>query len=230
MAEKGIKISLKSEVLKKFSVYNAKGESVGSISLNPKIFNQTGSGSGLVHQAVNVLLSGSRNLVASAKDRGQVRGGGKKPWRQKGTGRARAGSIRSPLWRGGGVTFGPQPNRNYSRKMNKRDRRIALFRVLTDKARGNKLFVVEKFEIEPKTKNVLKYIEDLQKKVKDLKGSTLFVTAEKNDKLIRATRNLPKISTKMASGFNILDVMTHESLVLEKEALKVVENTYLKEK
>jgi len=209
------------------AVYSLSGESVGVVDLNPEIFSRTDVNPAVVHQVVNSMLANSRNTVAATKDRGQVRGGGKKPWKQKGTGRARAGSIRSPLWRGGGVTFGPTPKRNFSRKINKRDRKLALLAMLSARAAESKLAVTEKIELEPKTKNAVELTNRFSKQFGEGSGGILLLTAGKNDNLVRAVRNLPKATVRQVSDFSVLDVLRNGNIVIEKDALSKLAQTIL---
>ena len=209
----------------KATVYNQTGEKVTDLDLNPKIFGLEKIDANLVHSAVRTQRNNSRVAIAHTKNRGEVAGSGKKPWKQKGTGRARVGSIRSPIWRHGGITFGPRNLRNFSLKMNKSAFRKALFTVLTDKFNDKKLIVVENFDATVKSK-------DLAKKLTDLAGKTgltkkfLLILPTHNKELIRASRNLKNVKVITANQLNVIDLLTHDCLVW-KDALPVIEKTYL---
>ena len=162
-------------------------------------------------------LANRRAGTAATKSKGLVRGGGKKPWRQKGTGRARAGSIRSPIWVGGGTTFGPQP-RDYSYRMPRTARREALLSALSLKNRESKIIVVDKFELEEaKTKLMVRALAELNV------ASALIVIGQADAKIERSARNLPKIKVLRVDGINVYDVLGHEHLILTQEALQRLE-------
>jgi large subunit ribosomal protein L4 len=171
----------------------------------------------LLHQAVIMQLANRRAGTAATKSKGFVRGGGKKPWRQKGTGRARAGSIRSPIWVGGGTTFGPQP-RDYSYRMPRTARREALLSALSLKNREGKIIVVDKFELdEIKTKLMVKALAELKV------DSALVVIPQSDVKIERSARNLPKIKVLRVEGLNVYDLLRYEHLILTEGALKRLE-------
>jgi large subunit ribosomal protein L4 len=171
----------------------------------------------LLHQVVAMQRSNRRAGTASTKTKGFVRGGGKKPWRQKGTGRARAGSIRSPLWVGGGTIFGPQP-RDYSYRLPRRARREALLSALSLKNRDGKIIVLEKLELmEAKTKHMRKVLEDLQVK------NALIVIPQPDEKIERSARNLPTVKVLRAEGLNVYDLLRYEHLILTEGALRLLE-------
>src|SRR5690242_13458835 len=168
----------------------------------------------LLHQAVVMQLANRRTGTAATKSKGFVTGGGKKPWRQKGTGRARAGSIRSPIWVGGGTTFGPHP-RDYSYRMPRTARREALLSALSLKNKDGKIIVVDKFELDqPKTKLMVKALADLNV------ASALIVIAQPNETIARAARNIPRVKVLRFEGLNVYDLLHHEHLILTDEALK----------
>jgi large subunit ribosomal protein L4 len=168
----------------------------------------------LVHDVVHMQQASRRAGTAATKTRHFVSGGGAKPWRQKGTGNARAGSSRSPLWEGGAVVFGPQP-RSYAYTIPARARRVALRAVLSDRARSGNLTVLDSIELaEPKTKRVVAMIEAL-----GLEGTVLIVAGEKNESLERAARNLPKVKVLRTEGVNVYDVLRHRHLVLTRAAV-----------
>lgn len=212
----------------KVILYNQKAENVGELELNPKIFGVKPS-SHLLAEAVRIQHSNSRKGNASTKTRGEVSGGGKKPWKQKGTGRARAGSTRSPIWRHGGVTFGPRPNRNWELKLNKKAKSKALFMSLSDKVQDGSIFVVENLRLEPvKTKEFVKVLEAFKKAVKNFGKQVLLVLPKNEQDLARSVRNLPQVKTVLASSLNVVDVLKSDSLLVLKDSLPVIEKTYLK--
>ncbi|MBU4285226.1 50S ribosomal protein L4 [Patescibacteria group bacterium] len=208
----------------KVLVHNSEGEQVGTISLPEEIFGVK-INNDLIYQAVNAQTANSRFHLAHAKDRSEVRGGGKKPWRQKGTGRARHGSIRSPLWRGGGVTFGPKLEENFEKKINKKAKRKALFMVLTSKVQDKELIVLDELKIkEPKTKIMAGIFGKILKEVK--KPSVLITISKKNENIIIASKNIPSTKTILADSLNVLDLLSFKYLLIDKEAIKVIEKTY----
>ena len=213
----------------KVKIYNQSGEASGaSIELDPKIFELAKTRPELVHQVAVSMLANRRNVVASTKTRGEVRGGGKKPWQQKGTGRARVGSIRSPLWRGGGVTFGPRPGRNFRKTVDEKMKRLSLVSVLTDRAKAQRLYVLDKFEITAgKTKEFAKKIAELQKKLNIGSKKVLLVLPDKQEKIILAARNLPKVLVRDAGNLNLLDLLGVEYILLVREVLPILEKRFL---
>jgi large subunit ribosomal protein L4 len=171
----------------------------------------------LLHQAVVMQLANRRTGSAATKSKGFVSGGGKKPWRQKGTGRARAGSIRSPIWVGGGTVFGPQP-RDYSYRMPRTARREALLSALSLKKRENKVIVVDKFELEQaKTKLMVQALAELKV------ARALLVIPQADAKIERSARNLPKIKVLRVEGLNVYDLLRYEHLILTDDALKILQ-------
>ena len=174
----------------------------------------------LLHQAVIMQLANRRTGAAATKSKGLVSGGGKKPWRQKGTGRARAGSIRSPIWVGGGTTFGPHP-RDYSYRMPRKARREALLSALSLKNRDGKLIVVDRLELEqPKTKIMSKALAELSV------NSALIVIPEAEENIERSARNLPKVKVLRVEGLNVYDLIRYEHLILTEEALRLLEKRF----
>jgi large subunit ribosomal protein L4 len=210
----------------KTAVYNQTGEKVTELDLNPKIFGIEKIDANLVHSAVRTQRNNARRSIAHTKNRGEVAGSGKKPWKQKGTGRARAGSVRSPIWRHGGVTFGPTSARNWSLKMNKSALRKALFTILTDKVNDKKLVIVENFDNTAKTKELATRLNNLATKA-GLGKKYILVLATHNKDLERAARNLENTKVVYADQLNVLDLLKHDAMVL-KDALPVIEKTYLK--
>jgi len=208
----------------KVPTYNLEGEKTGTINLSESIFGIE-INDDLIYQAVNVQNANNRFSLAHAKNRGEVSGGGKKPWRQKGTGRARHGSIRSPLWRGGGVTFGPRNEENFSRKINKKAKRKALLMVLTSKVQDKELIVLDEFKIsEPKTKLIAVAIKKIFKDEK--KPSILSTVSHKNGNVITAAKNIANLKTISPDSLNVLDLLSFKYLLLDKESIGVIEKIY----
>ena len=204
-------------------LYNQKREEIGQMRLPKEIF-EVPINHDLVHQVAVSQISNKRQKTAKTKDRSEVRGGGRKPWRQKGTGRARHGSTRSPLWKGGGVTFGPLSEKVFKKAIPKKMRRKALFMVLSAKAKGNFLFVLNNLNIEkPKTKTMADILDKFFEKKS---GLVVLPSMEKN--IILASRNIPKAETIQARDLNVLDLLNHKYLLMPREAIKVIENTLLK--
>ena len=201
----------------KVSVLNQTGSSVGDIELNAAIFgiepNEAVLFEALVQQRAS-LRQGNHKV----KNRSEVAGGGRKPWAQKGTGRARQGSIRSPQWRGGGIVFGPTP-RSYAYKLPKKVRRLALLSALSSKVREENLVVLEALAFDaPKTKDFIQVLKDLS-----INKKALIVTADLDETVALSARNIPGISVITANGLNVLDLVGHEKLVMTKAAVQKVE-------
>ncbi|MDP2684095.1 MAG: 50S ribosomal protein L4 [bacterium] len=209
----------------KVKLYNQDGKSTKEITLKKEIFGIKVKLE-LVQQAIRTQEANSRQVIAHTKGRADVRGGGKKPWRQKGTGRARHGSIRSPLWKGGGVTFGPRNDRNYSLKMNKKARRKALLMLLSDKLTHKKIVVLDKMELAGiKTKDFMAVINKLP-----IKKSILVVLPKSDKNIIKSASNVPKIKTINANSLNVIDVVKSNNLLILQDSLKVIEETFIKDK
>lgn len=212
----------------KVPLYNQKAEVVGELELSSDIYEVKPS-LHLMAESVRVQQSSARVGLAHTKTRGEVSGGGKKPWKQKGTGRARAGSTRSPLWRHGGVTFGPRSNRNWELKINKKAKTKALYMSLSDKAKNGKLIVVDQILLEPvKTKAFAKMMEGFKDKVAGMGKKTLFVIPKSDPSLVRASRNLEHLTPVNASTLNIVDILKADNLFVLRDSLGVIEKTYLK--
>ena len=210
----------------KVPVYNQTGEETGQIELPLEIFDVK-MNSDLVHQIAVSQSANRRQVIAKVKDRGEVRGGGKKPWRQKGTGRARAGSIRSPLWRGGGITFGPAKERNFKKRIPKQMRKKALLIVLSQKARDKRIIILNDLKIEkPKTKHIANVIKGL----KSAQGSVLLALPKTDKNIAMAARNIPNLETIQAKDLNVLDLLTYKYLVVPKEAIDTIKETFIKSK
>jgi len=204
--------------------YNQNGEQAGQIKLPSEVFGVK-INSDLIYQVAVSQMANRRKIIAHTKGRGEVRGGGRKPWRQKGTGRARAGSIRSPIWRGGGVTFGPTKERVFKKKINKKMKRKALLMVFSGKAKNDLLIVLDSVKMEkPKTKLMAEMI----KKLPCAGKNTLFVLAGMDKNVIRAAANLPAIETKQAKDLSALDLLNFKYLLMSKEAIKIIKETFVK--
>ncbi len=212
----------------KVPVYDETAQNIGEAELNPKVFGIQKIKSDTIHFLVNAYLSNRRQPIASTKTRGEVRGGGKKPWKQKGTGRARHGSIRSPLWRGGGITFGPRSNRNFSKKVNRRTKRLGIFSALSDKAAEGRVVILENLAVDsPRTKELLEKLNNLKDILKGRK--ILLVVPQKEEKVARAARNLAYIKVSLANNLNLFRLLWADNLVILKNALPIIEKTYLGE-
>ena len=211
-------------------LYNQNAEKIGEIELNPKIF-EVKPNEHLLAEAVRVQLSNSRQGTSNTKTRGEVRGGGKKPWKQKGTGRARVGSIRSPIWRHGGITFGPRANQNWELKINKKAKTKALFMSLSDKASDNKFIVIDHIKLEPiKTKEFVKILSSFAKSLKEIGKRVLVVLPNSDKNLIQASRNIPGVTYLLASSLNVVDIIKANTILALKDSLPVIEKVYLKSK
>jgi len=211
------------------NVYNIKAEKVGEEKLNSAIF-EVPAKSEVISQVLIAHMANSRKVLAHTKGRSEVRGGGKKPWRQKGTGRARHGSIRSPLWIGGGVTFGPTKERNFSLYINKKKKKKALYMVLSDKVTNEKLILIDKLQKKKKKKKMIEFIANFKKitnKEKDKKEKKiLLVHSDKAGDLIKAGRNIDKIKTIGVNNLNIRDLLEFEYIMMEKDGLKIIDKLY----
>ena len=202
------------------SVFNMEGKEVGTVELNDAVFGAKVN-EHLVHMAVLQQLADNRQGTQKAKTRSEVSGGGRKPWRQKGTGHARQGSIRAPQWKGGGVVFAPVP-RDYSFKLNKKEKRAALKSVLTDKVQSGKLVVLDELKMDEfKTKKMQAVLTNL--KVSD---KALVVIAEKDEKVVKSAANLPFVQTALPNTINVYDVLKAGTLVLTKDAVNKIEEVY----
>ena len=210
-------------------VYNQQGEETGTVELPEGVFGVKWNAD-LVHQVAVSYAANRRRGTAQAKTRGEVRGGGKKPWRQKGTGRARHGSIRSPIWKGGGVAHGPRADKNYEKKINKKMARRALYTVLSAKARDNELLVLDAMRFpEAKTKRAAGLFKKFSEKsafAKITKGNgALVALAGKDGASRRALRNLPYVAVDEARNLNAYMLLQHRYLVVGKDALEIIAGT-----
>ena len=203
----------------KLSVYNIEGNQVGEIELNDAVFGVEVN-ENLMHKAVVAQLAASRQGTQSAKTRSEVSGGGRKPWRQKGTGHARQGSTRSPQWTGGGVVFAPTP-RDYSFKMNKKEKRIALKSALTSRVNEGKLIVVDELKFEaPKTKEFAKVMANLKA------NKALVVLSENDANVVKSAKNIPTVKTALTNTINVYDILKYDTVVVEKAAVETIEEVY----
>ena len=201
------------------SVYNTEGKEVEKLELNDSIFGVE-INEGIVHKAVVAQLANKRQGTQSALTRSEVRGGGRKPWRQKGTGHARQGSIRAPQWTGGGVVFAPKP-RDYSQKINRKEKQLALFSALTAKVQDQKFIVVEDLSLDaPKTKAFAKILENLKA------NKALVVTEGASENVILSARNIPGVDTEDRVAINVYDILKHDTVVITKDAVKAIEEVY----
>lgn len=204
----------------KVALYDITGNQIGDVELNDDIFGVEVN-THVMYEAVKNYLANQRQGTQSAKTRAEVRGGGKKPWRQKGTGRARQGSIRSPQWKGGGVVFAPKP-RDYSYKIPKKVKRLALKSALTSKVQDQEIIVVDRLVLEqPKTKEMVKVLNNLNASKK-----TLIVIPEKDEAVLRAASNIPGVKTAYVNTINVYDILNCDSFLITKDAVNKVEEVY----
>ncbi len=204
----------------KIDLYNKKGEKTGNCDLTDTIFAVEVS-TDAMHQAVVTYNANQRQGTQSALTRSEVSGGGKKPWRQKGTGRARVGSSRNPIWTHGGVAFAPKP-RSYSKKMNKKTRRLALKSALTCKVNDKEIIVLEDLNLDTyKTKDMIAILKSL-----GIEGKALLVTDGVNENVVRSAGNIPGVSTTIVTSLNTYDILVHSSLVATRDAITRIEEVY----
>ena len=201
------------------SVLNMEGSEVGKITLNDAIFGVE-INEHLVHQAVVTQLANNRQGTQKAKTRSEVRGGGKKPWRQKGTGHARQGSIRAPQWTGGGVVFAPTP-RDYSLKMNRKEKRIALKSALTSRVNEGKFIVVDAIKFDaPKTKDFAKMMTSLNTE------KALVVINDNDANVVKSAANIPTVKTASTNTINVYDILKYDKVIVTQDAVKTIEEVY----
>jgi large subunit ribosomal protein L4 len=201
----------------KVSVFNINGDQVGEIELNDAVWGIEPN-EHVLHEAVVMQLAGQRQGTHETKTRAEVRGGGRKPWRQKGTGRARHGSTRSPIWRTGGVVFGPH-NRSYKYSLPKKVRRLAMKSALSSKVKAGEILVLDELTLaQPKTKEMVGILNKL-----NVQNKALVVTAESNENVLKSARNIPGVKQVRADGINVYDLLNHDKLVITKEAVAKVE-------
>jgi large subunit ribosomal protein L4 len=204
----------------KINTYDIKGKQVGEIELSDDIFAVEVSKSSM-HQVIVAQLANKRQGTQSALTRAEVSGGGKKPWRQKGTGRARVGSSRNPVWKHGGVAFAPKP-RDYSKNVNKKIRRLAMKSALTCKVADRQIYVMEDLNIaEAKTKEMVAVLKALS-----IEGKTLIVTNDVNLDVVRAANNIKGVETTVSTSMNVYDIMNHDSLVITRAAVENIQEVF----
>lgn len=208
----------------KTDILNKKNEKIGEMDLPERIFGVKWNVD-LVHQALNVQMANRRDVLAHAKGRGEVRGGGKKPWKQKGTGRARHGSIRSPLWIGGGVTFGPNKEKIFARKINKKMNQLALFSVLSEKLKDNKLKIVDDFNIgeDKKTKSMVNFLKNFFEK-----PNALLIASFANKFINKPVSNIKGAGAIGSKSLNIYDLLKYKNILIEKQAINEIEKNFNK--
>ncbi len=202
------------------ALYNMEGSQVGELTLSDAVFGQEVNAS-VLHQVVVNYLANQRQGTQSTKTRAEVRGGGIKPWRQKGTGRARQGSIRAPQWVKGGIALGPKP-RDYSYTLNKKVKRVAMRSALSAKVAENEIVVLDDLSLsEIKTKAVAELLKKLQ-----VNGKALIVTNEKNDTVVRSARNIKGVCATFTGSLNVYDILNHEKFIITKDAVSKLEEVY----
>ncbi|MGA0436024.1 MAG: 50S ribosomal protein L4 [Limisphaerales bacterium] len=203
----------------KVNVQNTKGDSVEELEINFDAFEDDSKGLQAVHDAVVAYRASQRSGTACAKTRSEVAGTGKKPWRQKGTGRARAGSKQSPIWRGGGVVFGPRP-RSFRKDINKKTRKLALRKALSERFKAGEVLVVDQVQMDqPKTKDVIRLLDQLK-----VDGTALIVTGEVNANAQLSARNIPYVDVTTSDSLNTYDTLKYDCLILTKDALSGLES------
>ena len=201
------------------AVYNTEGKEVDKIELNDAVFGVEVNDH-LVHKAVVAYLANNRQGTQSAKTRSEVRGGGRKPWRQKGTGHARQGSTRAPQWTGGGVVFAPKP-RDYSVKMNKKEKANAICSALTSRVNEEKFIVLDEFKLdEIKTKKFVEVLGNLEV------AKALVVTKENDKNLVLSAKNVPDVKTTLTNSINVYDILKYDTVVITKDAVAAIEEVY----
>ena len=205
----------------KTKLYNSEGKETGEVELPESVFGVK-LVDDLVHQVVVAQMANARQVLADTKDKGEVRGGGRKPWKQKGTGRARHGSSRSPLWKGGGVTFGPTSDRNFSKMINKKMKTKALLMVLSSKLKDNELVVVENIKL---GKTSTKKMKDILGKL-PLSGKVLISMDKKDDSVFNSVKNIPSVSMLASDSLNVVDLLKNKMLVVDKKGVEKIGEVY----
>ena len=205
----------------KVKIFDIEGKELEEMKVSDSVFGLPANDD-LVHQVAVAIRGNRRQVLAHTKNRGERAGSGKKPWKQKGTGRARVGSVRTPVWRKGGVAFGPRSDRNFQQKINKKMNRKAILIVLSGKLKDGEIIVLDKLENkEKKTKKIAKIISNLK-----LKGKILMAFSEKEKDLRIASRNLPKVANILTDQLNVLDMLNNKYLLLTRESIKFLESKY----
>ncbi len=217
----------------KIPVYNQTIDKIKDLTLSSRVFGVKVKPE-VVHQVVISQLANSRTAIADTKGKGEVRGGGRKPWKQKGTGRARHGSIRSPLWKGGGVTFGPKSDRNFSVKVNKKQKQLALGMCLSDKVASQKLIVLDDLKLTGKTKELNSFMSLLRKNLENIKEAKKFlIIMDENDKnIINAGINLKTVNTISADSINCVELLKYDVALVTVKGVDIIEKHFkrIKEK
>jgi large subunit ribosomal protein L4 len=204
----------------KVDLFNMGGQRVGDIELNDGVFGAEVN-EAVLHQVVKAQLANKRQGTQSAKTRAEVRGGGRKPWRQKGTGRARAGSTRSPLWTKGGVVFAPKP-RDYRQAVPKKVKRLAMKSALSSKVLEQEIIVLDQLVMDaPKTKEMVNILNNI-----NVGGKALIVLPEKNEIIEKSARNIPNVKSTLVNTLNVYDILKYDKLVLTKDAASLIEEVY----
>ena len=213
----------------KIKVYNKSAEQVKELDLSAKIFGVKAS-SELLHQAMVAQRANERQVLANTKDRSEVSGGGKKPWKQKGTGRARSGSSRSPIWIGGGVTFGPTKDRNFKVKINQKMKQKAIFMALSDKVNASVFVVLDNLQFsEYKTKDFNTLLTNLEKKVLNTERRDILIVNEaKEDKVKFSARNLKGVKIINVENINLLDLLNYKNVLVTENIVSILEKRYIK--
>jgi large subunit ribosomal protein L4 len=207
----------------KINVYNIKGTKVEEMDLSDSVFGLP-KNDDLVHQVAVSLGANKRESIAHTKTRGERAGSGRKPWKQKGTGRARVGSVRSPIWKKGGIVFGPRSERNYKKKINSKMNANAILSVLSGKAKDNEIYVIDKMELtDKKTKEMAKVIKNLK-----ISGKVLVVFGKKEKDIMLASRNLKNAQNIFSDQLNVLDMLNNRNMLISKESIKQIEKKYSK--
>ena len=216
----------------KAPVYTSQGEKIGEHDLDPKVFGVAVTPA-LLHQVAVAEQANSRQVLAHTKTKAEVRGGGKKPWKQKGTGRARHGSIRSPQWRGGGVVFGPRANRNYTQKINKKMKRAATLMTLSDKVANHKFVILNRLDVDGKTKDWQKATKSIWRSVasgRERQPSVLIMLPSIPESLKRTTKNVPRVEAIRTDSLNVNALLKHEFALTTVEGVARLQNWFLKGK
>ena len=206
----------------KTDVYDTKAKKVGTVELPERLFGRRWNAD-LVHQAIRIQTANRRRNIAHAKDRSEVRGGGRKPWRQKGTGRARHGSIRSPIWRGGGATHAPLKERNLGLRISRKMRQGAIFSAFSERMKNGEVKVIDSLAIdEPKTKKLSEILDNFT----ETKQNLLIITAPKNKNIYIASRNLKQVKSLDSRSLNTYDILRYKNILIEKDAVPEIEKHY----
>jgi len=207
----------------KIEVYNIEGKKIEDMEISDFVFGLSRNDE-LVHQVVVSLAANKRESISHTKTRGERAGSGKKPWKQKGTGRARVGSVRTPVWKKGGIVFGPRSERNYKKKINRKMNTKAILSVLSGKAKDKEIYVIDKMKIsDKKTKEMAKVLKNL-----DLSGKTLMVFNDKERELMLASRNLKNVQNILSKQLNILDMLNNKNMLISKDSIREIEKKYIK--